>query len=73
MPPNRTATLDVYDLAGRRVRRLRQGAGGSGTLEARWDARNDRGSRVAAGTYFLRLSTDTKVATAKVVLLGAAR
>jgi hypothetical protein len=73
VPGNQTATLDVYDLAGRRVRRLRQDTGGAGTLEAVWDARDDRGTRVASGTYFLRLQTENRMVTGKVVVLGDRR
>jgi len=73
VPGNQTARLDVYDLRGRLVRQLRQDAGGPGTLETVWDARDDRGSRVASGTYFLRLQTETRVVTGKVVVLGDRR
>ena len=73
IPGNQTARLDVYDVAGRLVRRLRQDAGGAGALEAVWDMRDDRGSRVASGTYFLRLQTESRVVTGKVVVLGTGR
>ncbi|MCK9996107.1 MAG: T9SS type A sorting domain-containing protein [Candidatus Krumholzibacteria bacterium] len=70
IPINETARLDVYDLRGRLVRRLRQDAGGSGALEAVWDTRDDRGVRVASGTYFLRLSSQSRVVTKKAIVLG---
>ena len=73
VPGGQPATLDVYDVAGRLVRRLRHEAGGNGTLEAVWDARDDRGSRVASGTYLLRLQTGIRMVTGKVVVLGDQR
>lgn len=73
VPFRETARLDVFDLRGRLVRRLNKGGGSSGNLEAVWDTRDDLGGRVAAGTYFLRLSTDSMVVTGKVVVLGEGR
>jgi photosystem II stability/assembly factor-like uncharacterized protein len=73
VPRDETARLDVFDLRGRLVRQLWQSAGGQGSLEAVWDARDDRGSQVASGTYFLRLWTETRVVTGKVVVLGNQR
>ena len=73
VPGNQTARLDVYDVAGRLVRRLRQDAGGGGMLETVWDARDDLGSRVASGMYFLRLQTESRMVTGKVVVLGNQR
>ncbi len=73
VPMNETARLDVYDLRGRLVRRLRQDIGGSGTLETVWDARDDSGARVASGTYFLRLSSENRVVTEKAIVLGHQR
>ncbi|MEN8007561.1 MAG: T9SS type A sorting domain-containing protein [Candidatus Krumholzibacteriota bacterium] len=70
VPRNETARLDVYDLRGRLVRRLRWGMAGGGTLEGTWDGRDDNGNAVAAGVYFLRLRTDNKVVTGRVVMLG---
>jgi len=73
VPLNETARLDVYDLRGRLVRRLRRDTGGSGTLETVWDACDDRGVRVASGTYFLRLSSQSRVVTEKAIVLGHKR
>jgi len=48
-------SLAVYDVQGRTVRTLIDGAVAAGRHEARWDGRDATGSRVAAGTYFYRL------------------
>ena len=67
-PMERRATLDLYDLRGRRVRRL---VDGPGTLRghATWDGLDDRGNRAPAGLYFARLVSGGERATARVVLL----
>jgi hypothetical protein len=49
------ATLDLYDTAGRRVRRLYAGMYGAGASAVGWDGRDDGGRRVSAGMYLLRL------------------
>ncbi|MCA9751256.1 MAG: M28 family peptidase [Gemmatimonadetes bacterium] len=47
--------LDVYDVAGRRVRALLDDRLAAGPHAMSWDGRNDDGHRVAAGVYFLRM------------------
>jgi predicted outer membrane repeat protein len=62
--------LDVYDLAGRRVRRLANGesyAAGAHAIE--WDARDDAGRTVRAGVYFCRLRAGAYVAVKRMILL----
>lgn len=48
--------LEVYDVQGRRVRRLLDETRGPGTGTADWDGRNDRGQVVPSGTYLVRLA-----------------
>ncbi len=55
--------VDVFDLNGRRVARVRVGAAGS----ADWDGRDWNGSRVPAGVYFARLA-DRPDASARLVV-----
>jgi hypothetical protein len=43
--------LDVYDLQGRRVRRLLAEALSPGTHHREWDGRDDQGRTVASGVY----------------------
>jgi spore coat protein A len=64
------ARLDVYDLAGRRVRTLLD----EPRLEARehtvtWDGRDLEGNRVPSGIYFVHLTAGKAVATRKVVMV----
>ncbi len=49
-----SASVDVLDLAGRRVRTLLRGATGSGTVS--WDGLDERGRRAPAGIYMVRLT-----------------
>ncbi len=58
-------TTTVYDVAGRRIRRL--GASDSGTV--RWDGRNDSGARVASGIYLLRVESSRGNDSVRVVLV----
>jgi hypothetical protein len=46
--------LDIYDVSGRRVRRLVDGPMGGGPQTVPWDGRDDRGRSVASGVYFAR-------------------
>ena len=57
LPASGEIDVDVYDAAGRRVRRLTSGyqVGGPHTLN--WDGRGDDGAQVADGVYFIRLQS----------------
>ena len=48
------AQLAVFDLAGRRLRRLEGHAGEA----LRWDGRDSNGRPVASGVYFYRIRTE---------------
>jgi hypothetical protein len=50
------ARLEVFDLAGRRVRVLASGTMTAGPHETRWDLRDASGSAVASGVYLARLT-----------------
>ena len=63
------ATLAIYDLSGRRVRTLVDGARPAGVHEARWDGLADGGSRARAGVYFYRLTVGARSATRKLALM----
>ncbi|MFN8179120.1 MAG: FlgD immunoglobulin-like domain containing protein [bacterium] len=62
------ARLDVYDAAGRLVRRLRAAlAPGDGVIS--WGGRDSGASGVAPGVYFVRLSSGREQVVQRVVLL----
>jgi len=70
VPGGRAGTqLVVYDLAGRRVRRLVDGVLDPGPHVVSWDGRNEEGRHVAAGVYFYRLERAGAKLTRKLVLL----
>jgi hypothetical protein len=63
-------SLDVYDVAGCRVRTLLSGVQAPGLHELTWDARNDVGAMVPGGVYFLSLETSgAERIVRKVILL----
>ena len=57
LPRAGTVALDVFDTQGRLVKRLAEGAFPAGVHQARWDGRDQSGSRLGAGLYFYRLVT----------------
>jgi len=61
--------LDIYDVAGRRVRRLWNQATARGRHTVTWDGRDERGGRVASGVYFARLASGSRVETGKLLVL----
>jgi choice-of-anchor B domain-containing protein len=62
-------TLEVYDVAGRRVRAVLDRALPAGLHEAEWDGRDDGGRGVASGVYFYRMRAGSRTETRRMVLL----
>lgn len=58
----------IFDLSGRRLRVLREGALEAGTHSATWDARDEQGRRLSPGAYFCRIETPDGAGLARVVL-----
>lgn len=56
--PGSAYRLLVYDILGRKVRLLHEGAI-EGTSTLRWDGRDERGHQVPTGLYFIRLTDGT--------------
>jgi hypothetical protein len=69
LPTAGRATLVVHDVAGRLVERLVSGELPAGRHAAVWDGRDQAGRRVAAGVYFVRLSSESESASRSVVYL----
>ena len=59
----------IYDLAGRRVRLLHQGALARGLVSLAWDGRDERGQPLRRGVYLVRFAADGRQATARIVRL----
>ncbi len=69
LPAAGSATLSVYDLAGRRLRRLVREDLPAGPHAVDWDGRDEAGAPCPAGTYLLRLESTCGARTQKIVLL----
>ena len=65
-----SVSLEVFDVAGRRVRRLmdRQWSA-PGAYDLRWDGRNEEGAEVASGVYIYRLLTRDQTASHRMMLV----
>lgn len=62
-------TLDVFDVAGRRVRRVVDGSLAAGTHNRVWDGRDDAGRTAGNGTYLLVLRNGTNRIVKKLTVL----
>jgi len=62
-------TLDVFDAAGRHVRRLASGWQPAGARRVRWDGADEAGRRVPPGLYLVTLAGGARHAQARVVVL----
>ena len=63
-------TIAVHDLLGRRVRSLVDAPSQSvGHFQHTWDGRDDRGQKMASGTYFLAVGIDGGVESYKLTLV----
>jgi FlgD Ig-like domain/Rax2 C-terminal beta propeller domain len=69
VPAQMPVSLTVHDVAGRRIRTLAEGVQTTGEHSVLWDGRDDRGTSVAAGVYFYRLSAGSETLTRKMILL----
>ncbi len=63
------ARLEIFDLLGRRVRTLLDGAVEAGTTTLVWDGRDDADRPVASGVYFYRLTANDSMNSTKKMLL----
>jgi len=61
VPHAGTASLQVFDAAGRLVRTLIQGKMEAGKQSVTWDGRDNSGQALSSGTYFYSLSLDGQV------------
>jgi hypothetical protein len=63
------AKLEIFDLTGRKVRALGDGELAAQRGSVLWDGLDERGARVAAGVYFLRLDASGATLVRRVVRL----
>jgi hypothetical protein len=63
------ASLTVFDLQGRALRRLENPADEAGIHRLRWDLRDEDGRRVRSGVYLARLDLNGEILRARVVVV----
>lgn len=69
LPVASHARVGVYDVSGRHVRTLADGALAAGVHDRRWDGRDAKGALAPAGLYFVRLEAAGERRTTRVVRL----
>lgn len=69
LPSESNLRADVYDLSGRRIRTLASGVYAAGRHTIQWDARDDAGQQVAAGTYLYRIEAAGQARSVKTTLV----
>ena len=69
LPREGPAALTIHDAQGRLVRRLSEGIRPAGEATARWDVRNEQGSRVSGGLYWVRLEAEGRQIVRRLVVL----
>jgi hypothetical protein len=62
-------TVEMFDVSGRRARRVQGSAGGAGWVNVALDGRDSRGARLSSGLYFVRVTTADQVDTGRVLLV----
>ena len=63
------STLDVFNLAGRRVRHIDLPGGVGSVATVRWDGRDEKDQSVGAGIYWVRFRSGAKTLERRVVFL----
>lgn len=70
VPVDERVQLAVYDIAGRRLRVLQDGAASGGALHRlRWDGTDERGTALPSGVYLVRLHAASGSSSRKMVLV----
>ena len=69
LPTSGHVNLNIYDVAGRRVRALANGNFNAGARSVFWDGVNDSGQKVASGVYLYRLEMGGKVLSKHLVIV----
>jgi len=69
LPGPATVTLDIYDVSGKRVRRLLDENRPAGNHSIHWDGLDENGSQAVSGVYFYRLTAGKAAHSRKMVLL----
>jgi len=68
VPEEATVVVDIYNVAGRRVRRLHDAPMSIGWHTVDWDGSNASGVRLAGGVYFARVVSERETTTQRLLL-----
>jgi hypothetical protein len=68
LPQGGETLVQIYDVDGQLVRTLVDGHRSAGVHQADWNGRNDRGTAVGSGTYFVRIRSDGGIESRKVIV-----
>jgi flagellar hook assembly protein FlgD len=68
LPAKSDVRLEIYDVAGRRVREVTMNAQAKGWNTLRIDAHDDRGTALPSGVYFFRVHAGAETVTKKMVI-----
>jgi hypothetical protein len=69
LPERTLVTIEVFDIAGRKIACLVSEEQPAGPHSIEWDGRNERGAEVSSGVYLYRLTAGKKTIQRKMVLL----
>lgn len=69
LPADAQVRLDLFDMAGQRLRRLWDGPLAAGHHRLTWDGRDEAGRTAASGVYLVRLRSGDAVRVSRVLLL----
>ncbi len=69
LPVRSQVRLEVFDVAGRRVKSLLSGWRDAGRHEVSWNGTDDRGAEAGSGVYFYRLESGSKRSVKKMTLV----
>jgi hypothetical protein len=70
LPAAMPVRLEIFDIAGRKVRTLVNGVQGAGESRVNWNGRDEHGARVSAGVYIYRLEAGTTRLTRRMSVLN---
>jgi len=69
LPQTSYVTIDIFDILGKRIRRLVNERLSAGHKIVTWDGRDDNGQSVSSGVYFYRIVADDFAESKKMILL----
>jgi lamin tail-like protein/flagellar hook capping protein FlgD len=69
LPKSGHATVDVFDLGGKHVATLFDGAAQAGPTSVRWSGQGDGGRALAPGAYFVKLNALDRISRHKVIVV----